>query len=66
MLKSRVEAHKATITEDFNILREVYLEKCRAEKLDNWIREKQRTTFVRINPEWRNCNFKYPNWGSDK
>jgi peptidyl-prolyl cis-trans isomerase SurA len=28
-----------------------------------WIEEKQKTTFIRINPEWRNCNFEYPNWG---
>ena len=62
-LKSRTETHRATITEDFQILREVVLSKRRAEQLDNWIKEKQRSTFVRINPEWRNCDFKYPNWG---
>jgi peptidyl-prolyl cis-trans isomerase SurA len=61
-LKSRVDSHRATLTEDFQVLRNVVLEKRRAEKLETWIKEKQRSTYVRINPEWRNCDFKYPEW----
>lgn len=61
-LKSRVDSHRATLTEDFQVLKNVVLEKRRAEKLETWIKEKQRSTYVRINPEWRNCDFKYPEW----
>lgn len=61
-LKSRVDSHRATLTEDFQVLKNVVLEKRRAEKLETWIKEKQRSTYVRINPEWRNCGFKYPEW----
>jgi hypothetical protein len=61
-LKSRVEAHRATLTEDYQVLKDVVLQERRAEKLETWIKEKQRSTYVRINPEWRNCNFKYPDW----
>lgn len=61
-LKTRINGHKATITDDYQQLKEVVLEKQRAEKLDKWIREKQKSTYVRINEGWRNCDFKYPGW----
>ncbi len=64
-LKSRIKAHPATITEDFQVLSQIVRNRRSEEFLDNWIREKQRTTYVRINPEWVNCEFKYPNWVTD-
>lgn len=61
-LKSRVKGHKATLTEDFLAIKDIVLEKKQMEKLDKWIREKQKTTYVRINEKWKNCDFKYPGW----
>lgn len=61
-LKNRIEGHRATVIEDFQRLKDVVFEKRSEELLDKWIREKQKTTYVRINPNWRNCEFKYPNW----
>lgn len=61
-LRNRIEGHKATITEDYQALKDIVLQKRREEKLDKWIREKQRTTYVRINPDWQFDNFKYPGW----
>ena len=48
-LKSRINGHKATISEDYQNLKEIVLEKRRDEMLDKWIREKQKHTYVRIN-----------------
>ncbi|MBO5677254.1 MAG: peptidylprolyl isomerase, partial [Bacteroidaceae bacterium] len=62
-LKSRIAAHRAHMTEDFQILKDVVLDKRALEMRKKWIEEKQKSTFVRINPEWRNCEFEYPNWG---
>lgn len=61
-LKSRINGHKATITEDYQKLKDVVLEKKQEEKLQKWILEKQKRTYVRINENWRNCTFKYPGW----
>ncbi len=61
-LKSRIPAHTATITEDFQILRQIVQNRRSEEFIDKWIREKQRTTYVRINPEWQQCEFQYPGW----
>lgn len=65
-LKSRVKGHKATLAEDFQALKDVVLEKKRSEKIEKWIKEKQKSTYVRINEKWRNCDFKYPGWITGK
>ena len=62
-LKNRINSHRANMTEDFQILKDVVQSKRGEEMRKKWIEEKQKSTFVRINPEWRNCEFEYPNWG---
>lgn len=61
-LKTRINGHRATMTDDYQVLQDVMLGKLHEEKLDNWIREKQRSTYVRINEKWRDCEFSYPGW----
>ncbi len=61
-LKNRIEGHKATITEDYQRLKNMVTAKRSEEKLQQWILDKQKNTYVRINPNWRICEFKYPGW----
>lgn len=61
-LKSKVDGHKATITDDYQKLKELVVEKRKEEKLHKWIIDKQKSTYVRINDKWNNCDFKYPGW----
>ena len=61
-LKARIDAHRANLKEDFQKLRDVVYEKRCNEKLDEWIANKIKTTYVRINPGWENCTFKYKGW----
>jgi peptidyl-prolyl cis-trans isomerase SurA len=61
-LKNRTEGHKATITEDFQILKNVVLNKRREEVLHNWVVNRIKSTYVRINERYRNCNFEYEGW----
>lgn len=61
-LKAHIKAHRATMAEDFQILKDVVLAKRKEEKIKEWIKEKQQTTYIRINEEWRNCEFEYPGW----
>ena len=61
-LKNRIDGHKATISEDYQRLKEIVTAKRSEEKLQKWVLDKQRTTYVRISPEWRKCDFKYPGW----
>ena len=61
-LRNRVEGHYATITEDFQVMRNVVLEKRRDEFLSEWVKNKLKTTYVRVNDEYKNCNFRYEGW----
>lgn len=61
-LKARIDGHKATIAEDYQRLKAVVQEKLGEEKLMKWIAQKQKTTYVRINDDWKKCDFKYPGW----
>ncbi len=61
-LKSRIDGHKATITEDYQSLKGIVMEKRRGEILEKWIKDKQKHTYVRIDDKWKHCTFKYPGW----
>mgnify|MGYP004532792137 FL=1 len=62
MLKNRIEGHPANMTEDFQTLRDVVVDKRKEEKIEQWIKDKIKTTYVRISPDWRNCKFHYEGW----
>ncbi len=61
-LKARIPGHKAVITEDYQRLKNIVLGQLQSEKIHKWIAEKQKTTYVRINDKWKNCDFEYPGW----
>ena len=61
-LKAKTEAHKANLADDYQTLKAMVESKKRTEVLDNWIRKKQKTTYVRISDGWKNCDFRYPDW----
>ncbi len=61
-LKHRTEGHKATITEDFQVMKNVVLAKMRKEKIHQWVVEKIKNTYVRINDRYRDCEFEYQGW----
>ena len=61
-LKSRVEGHRATITEDFQVMKDVVLNKRREEFIDKWIEKKIKTVYVRVNDRYRDCQFEHQGW----
>ncbi|KAA6311073.1 Chaperone SurA, partial [termite gut metagenome] len=61
-LKTRVNGHKATITDDYQNLKDIVIAKRQEEIIQKWIRDKQQRTYIRINDNWKNCSFKYPGW----
>ncbi|MGN1262670.1 MAG: peptidylprolyl isomerase [Prevotella sp.] len=61
-LKNRVDGHKATITEDFQVMKDVVLAKRREETIHDWVVNKIKSTYVRVNEKYKNCNFEYQGW----
>ena len=58
-LFKRIDGHKADLAEDYQTLKSIYENRKKAEIVENWVKEKQRTTYVYIDENWRNCEFKY-------
>jgi peptidyl-prolyl cis-trans isomerase SurA len=63
-LKNKINGHKANISEDYEILFDIVSSIRQQEALEKWVREKQRTTYVRISEGWNDCDFIYPGWGN--
>ncbi len=61
-LKNRVDGHKATITEDFQVMKDLVLEKRREEALHEWVVNKIKTTYVKLNDRYKDCKFVYEGW----
>lgn len=61
-LKNRINSHRANMAEDFQILKATVEAEKKQKVILDWIKEKQRTTYIRINPDWRDCEFQYPGW----
>ncbi|MCI6618015.1 MAG: peptidylprolyl isomerase [Prevotella sp.] len=61
-LKSRIEGHRANITEDFQVMQNAVLEKERQKKLHDWVVNKIRNTYVRMNDRYKDCKFEYQGW----
>ena len=61
-VKSKIKAHLANPEDDFQELKTVLTNKKSAEVLEQWIIKKQAETYIHIDPEFSNCEFKYSNW----
>lgn len=58
-LSKRIEAHKADLAQDYQTLKSMCENHTKEKILEDWIKEKQKTTYVYIEEGWRNCDFKY-------
>ena len=61
-LKNRIDGHKATMTDDFQTLKDVVLNKRKEDKIHQWVVDKLKTIYVRVNERYKNCNFEYQGW----
>jgi len=61
-VKSKVENHKANLTDDYQTLKSIYENNEQFKFLNEWIVKKQKETYISIDPAWKNCKFQYPGW----
>lgn len=61
-LVSRIEGHRATITEDFQVMKDIVTDKEREKVLHDWVVDKIKNTYVRMNDNYKNCEFEYQGW----
>ena len=61
-LSKRIEGHKADMNSDYQTIKMMAENEKRQEILDKWLKNKIKTTYVRIDDNWKNCEFKYEGW----
>lgn len=61
-LKSKVPGHRATMRDDYQALQDVVVSHLSQKKIDQWIRDMQQKTYIRIKDGWKDCEFRYPGW----
>lgn len=61
-LKNRVEGHKASISEDFQTLKDVVLQRRQNDRIHQWVVDKIKSVYTRLNEDYRDCKFEYEGW----
>lgn len=62
-LTRRIEGHKADLAEDYQTIKAMYENNKKQQIIADWIKNKQKSTHVRIEEGWRDCEFQYT-WGN--
>lgn len=65
-LTRRIEGHKANLAEDYQTLKAMYEDNKRQQILTDWLAKKINETYVRIDENWRNCEFTHKGWIKEK
>ena len=58
-LKSRSEPHRANMKDDYQRVQAIAMSLKQNKVIDNWIKNKLKTTFVKIDEEYKSCSFKH-------
>lgn len=61
-LKDRVPGHKATLSDDFNMIKNMYENSAKEKIVKEWIEKKIKETYTHIADGWEGCEFKYEGW----
>ena len=61
-LKNRIDGHRANISDDYQQIKALVENQKKGEFIEEWIKEKQKTTYVKIKEGWQKCDFKYDGW----
>lgn len=61
-LTERIPGHKATLSQDYNLIKQMYENWRKQQILDEWVEKKIKDTYVHIEEGWDGCDFKYDGW----
>lgn len=63
-LTNRIPGHKATLSDDFNMIKQMYERSARQKIINEWVEKKIKETYTRISDGWDGCDFQYKGWNS--
>ncbi|MDE5608728.1 MAG: peptidylprolyl isomerase [Muribaculaceae bacterium] len=61
-LTSRTPAHRANLSDDYQLIKDMYEASRKQDILKDWVEKKIKDTYVRIEDGWADCEFKHQGW----
>ena len=61
-LTARIDAHKANLSDDYQLIKDMYEQSAKSQIIKDWIDKKIKDTYVRIEDGWRGCEFEHEGW----
>lgn len=61
-LVRRTDAHKMNLDEDYAELQDLAKKEQEKKRLENWLEKKSQQVYIRIDPQYKDCNFELPFW----
>lgn len=61
-VSNRIEGHKANLNNDYQEIKALAENARREEMMSEWLNKKIKNTYVRIDPQWQGCEFRYHGW----
>ena len=61
-LTARIPAHKANLSDDYQVIKGMYENAERQRMVDEWIKKKISDTYVKIEDNWIDCEFEHDGW----
>lgn len=61
-LTSRLDGHKANLSDDYQLIKGMYEDRLRADILKKWLEKKISDTYIKIEDGWADCTFQNEGW----
>lgn len=61
-LTNRIDGHRASMQEDYNLIKKMYEEWEKDRILKQWVEKKIKDTYIHIEDGWADCDFVYDGW----
>lgn len=65
-LTRRIPAHQANLSDDYQQIKDMYENSAKEKIITDWLNDKIRDTYIRIEDGWRGCDFTHQGWIKSK
>ena len=59
MVKSRIEAHRANLSQDYDMIQNAAQQMKKQHALEKWVKARANRAYVHIDDEYKDCEFRY-------
>lgn len=61
-LSNRIPGHRANLSDDYQSILQMYESSAKEKIIRDWVEDKIKNTYIRIEENWRDCEFKHKGW----